>query len=123
MTQRNAEPPISSRPRVSVNPAVYADGMEQRHVWMTTRRIKPGTLDRFRRAWRPEGSPEGLAAAFAYWSDDGGEVTGVSLWTSREACDEWRTSAAEERRRQAMAEFVEEETEAFYDGVELTPPA
>src|SRR5688572_29329335 len=96
--------------------------MEQRHVWVTTRRIKPGTLDQFRRAWRPEGSPDGLAAAFAYWSDDGSQVTGVSLWTSKASCDQWRSSDAEQRRRQAMAELVEDESEGFYDGVELSPP-
>jgi hypothetical protein len=96
--------------------------VEQRHVWTTTRRIRPGTLDEFQRAWRPEGHPAGLESAFAYWSDDGGEVTGVSLWDTKASCDAYRASGAEERRRQAMAEFVESENETFYEGVEFTVP-
>jgi heme-degrading monooxygenase HmoA len=97
--------------------------VEQRHVWTTTRRIKPGTLDEFQRAWRPEGHPAGLEAAFAYWSGDGREVTGVSLWDTKDSCDAWRASSAEESRRQAMADYIEEEQESFYDGVEFTVPS
>jgi hypothetical protein len=96
--------------------------VEARHVWTTTRRIKPGNLDEFQRAWRPEGRPAGLEAAFAYWSDDGGEVTGVSLWDVKASCDAYRASEAEEHRRQAMADYIEEERESFFDGVEFTVP-
>jgi hypothetical protein len=34
--------------------------MEEHFVWMTTRRIKPGTLTGFERAWRPDIHPEGM---------------------------------------------------------------
>jgi hypothetical protein len=61
--------------------------MEESFVWMTTRRIKPGTLADFKRTWRPERHPDGMLHAYAYWSDDGQEIIGVSSWASREACE------------------------------------
>jgi heme-degrading monooxygenase HmoA len=93
--------------------------MEEHFVWMTTRRIRPGTLQEFRRAWRPDSSPEGLHNAYAYWSEDEQEVIGVSFWDSKESCDAWRASPAEARRREAMTACVVEEREAFYRGREL----
>ena len=96
--------------------------MEEHFVWVTTRRIKPGTLADFERVWRPDPYPEGLRRAHAYWSDDGQEVIGVSFWDSRESCDAWRGSAAEAHRREAMAPCVVEEREAFYRGRELAAP-
>jgi heme-degrading monooxygenase HmoA len=61
--------------------------------------------------------------AYAYWSDDGQEVVGVSFWASKEACDAWRAGDVEARRREAMATYVVEEREAFYRGRELVLPA
>ncbi|MGP3952724.1 hypothetical protein [Streptomyces sp. 7N604] len=97
--------------------------MEEHFVWMTTRRIKPGRLEDFEKAWQPAPYPEGLRHAYAYWSEDGLEIIGVSFWDSRESCDAWRTSKAEAQRRAAMAPFVVEEREAFYRGRELAVPA
>jgi heme-degrading monooxygenase HmoA len=96
--------------------------MEEHFVWMTTRRIKPGKLVEFERAWRPEPYPEGLRHAYAYWSEDGQEVVGVSFWDSRESCDAWRVSEAEAHRRAGMAPYVIEERDAFYRGRELAVP-
>ena len=96
--------------------------MEERYVWVTTRRLPPATLEEFLRAWRPERHPEGMEKAFAYWSQDGREVTGVSFWDSKESCDRWRASEAEARRGQAMASYVQDESEAFYKGRELRVP-
>ena len=93
--------------------------MEENFIWMTTRRLKPGTLDDFKRAWRPERHPDDLLHAYAYWSDDGQEVIGVSSWTSRESCDAWRASSEEAHRRAAMAPYVLSEQEGFYRGREL----
>jgi heme-degrading monooxygenase HmoA len=97
--------------------------MEEHFVWVTTRRIRPGTLAEFERAWRPDTHPEGMLRAYAYWSDDEQHITGVSLWASRESCDAWRASAAEARRREAMAPHVLDEQEAFCQGRELIVPA
>src|SRR4249920_3720862 len=88
-------------------------------VWMTTRKIRAGALDDFERVWQPNPYPEGLARAYAYWSEDGQEIIGVSFWDSKELCDAWRDSEAEKRRRQAMAPYVLEALEAFYRGREL----
>ncbi|MFF0133780.1 hypothetical protein ACFYTG_50485 [Streptomyces mirabilis] len=96
--------------------------MEERFVWITTRRLRPGILEDFERAWRPAPSPQGLRRAFAYWSEDGQEITGVSFWDSKEACDSWRASEPEAQRRAAMAPYVAEEREYFYRGRELTIP-
>lgn len=97
--------------------------MTEHFVWVTTRRIKPGMLSEFERAWRPDPYPEDLRQAYAYWSEDGQEVVGVSFWASKEACDAWRNSDAERRRREAMSPFVIEERESFYRGRELAAPA
>jgi heme-degrading monooxygenase HmoA len=91
-------------------------------VWMTTREIRAGALDDFERVWQPNPYPEGLARAYAYWSEDGQEIIGVSFWDSKESCDAWRDSEAEQRRRQAMAPYVLEAQEAFYRGRELGIP-
>ncbi|SDJ96965.1 hypothetical protein [Nonomuraea jiangxiensis] len=96
--------------------------MRDHFVWVTTRRIKPGTLEEFERAWRPEPYPEGLLQAYAYWSEDGLEITGVSFWDKRESCDSWRGSESETRRRAAMAPYVVQEREGFYVGRELGIP-
>lgn len=96
--------------------------MEEHFVWVTTRRLRPGTLEEFEGAWRPVSPPQGLHRSYAYWSDDGQEVTGVSFWESREACDAWRASEAEAQRRAAMAPYVVEEREGFYRGRELALP-
>ena len=96
--------------------------MEEHFVWMTTRRIRPGTLADFERAWRPDHFPEGLRRAYAYWSEDEQEVIGVSFWESKQACDGWRGSETEARRREAMAPYVVDEREAFYRGRELALP-
>jgi heme-degrading monooxygenase HmoA len=96
--------------------------MDEHFVWVTTRRIKPDTLLDFERAWRPEHHPTGMRRAYAYWSEDGQEVIGVSFWESKESCEAWRRSQDEARRRGSMAPYVLEEREAFYRGRELRVP-
>jgi Antibiotic biosynthesis monooxygenase len=96
--------------------------VDEQYVWMTTRRIKPGTLVSFQGKWRPATFPPGMHRAYAYWSDDEQEVVGVSFWASKEACEAWRASDTEARRREAMAPYVVEEREAFYRGRELALP-
>ena len=97
--------------------------MEEHYVWMTTRRIKPGTLTDFERAWRPDRHPEGMQRAYAYRSEDKQQIIGVSFWASKESCDAWRASETKARRREAMAPHVLDEQEAFYRGRELVIPA
>jgi heme-degrading monooxygenase HmoA len=96
--------------------------MEENFVWMTTRRIKPGTLADFKRTWRPERHPDGMLHAYAYWSEDEQEIIAVSSWVSRDACDTWRASWEETRRRAAMAPYILSEQEGFYRGRELIVP-
>ena len=80
--------------------------MEENFVWMTTRRIKPGTLADFQRTWRSERHPDGMLYAYAYWSDDEQEIVALSFWVSRESCDTWRASWEETRRGAAIAPYV-----------------
>ena len=94
--------------------------MEEHFVWTTTRRLRPGALEDFERASRPAPYPQGMRRAFAYWSEDGQQITGVSFWDSKEACDSWRASEPEAQRRAHMAPYVVEERESFYRGRELT---
>ena len=92
------------------------------YVWITFRRIRPGTREEFERAWEPEDFPDGLLRADAWYSDDGEEVVGVSFWESREACDSYRTSDVEVRRREVMAPFIVEERSHTYAGRQLEIP-
>jgi hypothetical protein len=34
--------------------------LDQSYVWITTRRLKPGTRDEFSKAWRPRAFPDGM---------------------------------------------------------------
>jgi hypothetical protein len=96
--------------------------MDQQYVWITTRRIKPGTYEEFSRAWRPDEIPEGMLRAWEYYAEDRNEVVGVSLWDSPESRDNYRLSEVETRRRAAMAPYVEREQSGFYVGRELKLP-
>jgi heme-degrading monooxygenase HmoA len=92
------------------------------YVWITTRKLRPGTQEQFRRAWRPSEFPPGMLRAWECYSADGNEVVGISIWESAEARDAYRLSDVERRRREAMAPFVLEETSGFYLGRELKIP-
>jgi hypothetical protein len=95
---------------------------EPLYVWITTRRIKPGTYDEFSRVWRPDEIPAGMLRAFEYYSQDLNEVVGVSIWDSPESREAYRLSEVEARRRQAMAPYVVSEHSGFYVGRELKLP-
>jgi hypothetical protein len=96
--------------------------LEGEVVWITTRRIKPGTYDEFRKAWRPSEFPEGMLRAYSCFSEDRSEIVGISTWDSVESRERYRLSKVEEARRQAMAPFVEAESSGLYVGHELQIP-
>jgi heme-degrading monooxygenase HmoA len=91
-------------------------------VWITTRKLKPGTREEFSRAWRPSEFPAGMLRAYELVSPDGNEVVGVSVWDSVESRDAYRRSEVESERRRVMAPFVLEEISGFYVGRELKIP-
>jgi len=92
------------------------------HVWITTRKLRPGTRAEFSRSWRPSEFPEGMLRAYECYSADGTEVVGISIWDSPESRDAFRKSEVESSRRQAMAPYVVEENSGFYSGRELKIP-
>jgi heme-degrading monooxygenase HmoA len=96
--------------------------LDQTYVWITTRRLKPGTHDEFSRAWRPREFPEGMLRSYECYSPDGTEVVGISIWDSPESREKYRLSEVESERRRAMAPFVLEEHSGFYTGRELKIP-
>jgi heme-degrading monooxygenase HmoA len=96
--------------------------LDQSYVWITTRRLKPGTREEFSRAWRPRGFPEGMLRAYECYASDGNEVVGISIWDSPESRERFRLSELEAERRQAMAPFVIAESSGFYVGRELKIP-
>jgi hypothetical protein len=96
--------------------------LDQTHVWITTRRLKPRARDEFSRAWRPTEFPDGMLRAYECYSSDGSEVVGISIWDSPESRERYRLSEVETRRRQAIAPFVIEESSGFYLGRELKIP-
>jgi hypothetical protein len=91
-------------------------------VWITTRRIKPGSYEDFRRAWRPKEFPEGMLRAYECFAGETNEVVGISTWDSLESRERYRMSSIEADRRQAMAPFVESESSGVYVGRELEIP-
>jgi heme-degrading monooxygenase HmoA len=96
--------------------------LDQAYVWITTRKLKPGSRDQFSRSWRPSEFPEGMLKAYELYSPDGNEVVGISIWESAESRDRYRTSDVESERRRAMAPYVLEENSGFYVGRELRIP-
>jgi hypothetical protein len=91
-------------------------------VWVTTRRLKPGSYEDFRTAWRPAEFPEGMIRAFEGYSASNDEVLGVSVWDSEESRERYRLSEVESERRRAMAPFVLEERSGLYKARELKIP-
>jgi hypothetical protein len=91
-------------------------------VWITTRRIRPGTYEEFRKAWRPGVFPEGMLGAYECFSDERSEVVGISVWDSVESRERYRQSEVEAERQRAMAGFVEAESSGLYVGRELEIP-
>jgi hypothetical protein len=92
-------------------------------VWITTRRIKEGTYEEFRQAWRPKEFPAGMLRAYECFSADSNEVVGISIWDSLESRERYRLSGVEAARREAMAPFVEAESSGLYVGRELKIPS
>jgi heme-degrading monooxygenase HmoA len=97
--------------------------MDEYYVWITTRRIKPGTRSEFERAWRPGEFPDDMVRAYELWSEDGEEIVGVAVWRSQESYERYRSSELEAARREAMAPFVLDESSTTYTGRELTIPS
>lgn len=95
---------------------------EQYVVWITTRKIKPGTREDFARAWRPRDFPPGMLRAYECYSQDGSEVVGVSVWDSEDSRERYRRSETETERRRAMAPYVVDESSGLYVGRELRIP-
>jgi len=95
---------------------------EQYVVWITTRKIREGSYEEFRRAWRPKDFPEGMLRAYECFSEERSEVVGISTWDSLEARERYRASDVEAARQQAMAPFVEAESSGLYLGRELQIP-
>jgi hypothetical protein len=91
-------------------------------VWITTRRIKPGSYEDFQRAWRPKEFPEGMLRAYECFAGETNEVVGISTWDSLESREQYRLSSVEADRRKAMAPFVESENSGLYVGRELEIP-
>ncbi|HUG64322.1 MAG TPA: hypothetical protein VMK83_03820 [Gaiellaceae bacterium] len=88
-------------------------------VWITTRRIRPGTYDEFRKAWRPSEFPGGMLSAYECYSEDRSEVVGISVWDSLESRERYRLSQVETERQRAMAPFVEAVSSGLYVGRKL----
>lgn len=95
---------------------------EQYVVWITTRKIREGSYEDFRRAWRPKEFPDGMLRAYECFSDERSEVVGISIWDSFESRERYRVSEVEAARQRAMAPFVAGESSGVYLGRELQIP-
>jgi len=97
--------------------------LDEQYVWITTRRLRPGSREEFGHAWRPREFPKGMLRAYECYAEDRDEVVGISIWDSAESRDSFRLSTVEKERRDAMAPFVLEETSGFYSARELRIPS
>ena len=118
----------SASPRLvrrRLGPVRYGQRVEpdQDVVWITTRRIRQGSYEEFRKAWRPSAIPAGMVRAYECYSEDRNEVVGISWWESLEAREQYRLSDVEAERQRAMAPFVEAESSGLYLGRELEIPS
>ena len=95
---------------------------ESQVVWITTRRIRQGSYEDFRRSWRPAEFPAGMVWAYECFAADRSEVVGISIWDSHASREAYRLSDVEAERRRAMAPYVESETSGVYAGRELRMP-
>jgi hypothetical protein len=118
----------TSRPSLAVyswgsTPADEETEMAEEYVvWITTRRLKPGSHEEFARAWRPDVFPAGMLRAYECYDPDSDEVVGISVWDSLESRERYRLSETEAARRRTMAPFVVEESSGLYTGRELGIP-
>jgi len=96
--------------------------LDQAYIWITTRRLTPGSREEFAPAERPGDFPAGMLRAYECYSADGNEVVGISIWDSPESRERYRLSEVEAERRKAMAPFIVEERAGFYTGRELRIP-
>ena len=97
--------------------------LDEAYVWITTRKLEPGTRGQFSKAWRPGEFPKGMLRSYELYSSDGNEVVGISVWDSPESREAYRLSEVESQRRKAMAPYVREETSGFYTGPRAEHPA
>ena len=96
--------------------------LDQQYLWITTRRLKPGTRKEFSQAWRPSAFPEGMLRAYECDAVGSDEVLGISIWDSPESRDRYRLSEIESERRRAIEPFIIEESSGFYTARELKIP-
>jgi len=96
--------------------------LDQQYVWITTRKLKPGSREEFRRAWQPSEFPDGMLRAYELDGVGSDEVVGISVWDSPESRERYRLSEVEVERQRAMAPFVVEASSGFYIGRELKIP-
>jgi hypothetical protein len=96
-------------------------------VFFSGRRLKPGTYDQFREAWSPDDAelPEGARIYHARNLKDEDEVISFGIFDiDRDELEKIRGDEAAERRRQeAMAAFVQNvPLEGVYEVVEEIKP-
>lgn len=96
--------------------------LDQQCVWITTRRLRPGSRAEFRKAWQPSDFPEGMLRAYELEGVGTDEVVGISVWDSAESRERYRLSGVEAERQRAMAPYVLEASSGVYVGRELTIP-
>lgn len=86
------------------------------YVWITARRIKPGMMKEFLRAWQDPGlnvplfppEPGGPTLYSLHPTDNPDEVWGLGYFDSLEAIRGYQVSRDNQKRTEAFAEYVEE---------------
>jgi CBS domain-containing protein len=94
-------------------------------AWITTRRVKPGSEDEFRRRWAGGPAPKGMTAAYLLEDDaQTGEVLSLSLWENDAALRAYQSSSEAAERTFALTPIVDDESRGrsytVYDAGSLT---
>lgn len=86
-------------------------------AWITTRRIKVGSEEEFRRRWAGDKTPRGMTAAWLLQDEENPrESLSVSLWEDAGDLYAYRTSEEHRRRQEAIGPYIEQaETSKVYN--------
>jgi heme-degrading monooxygenase HmoA len=95
------------------------------YVWISSRRIKKGKMEEYKKTWEQHWWPKGLKRVFWLVSmEDENEMIGLSVWESREAIDEAKKQEIEKARGRSGEPYVEKfHSKRIYNAQEYLPPS
>jgi CBS domain-containing protein/heme-degrading monooxygenase HmoA len=85
------------------------------NAWITSRRIRPGSEDAFRRRWSTVPKPSGVQAAYLLQDEqDPQEILSLSLWQDPEALRRYRDEVDSRNHPDLLADVADEQWNRIY---------